>query len=349
MKTNQKPILSYRRITEITLLVLCAMVPFFVGNYVKQVLLFAFLLAYLCGAWNISGGYGGLVSFGHAAFVGIGAYATTILLVYYGLPGWVGMFVGGVLSAAVGYLLSWAICRFQVKGFYFCVSTILLAEILMSLVIRSRYFGRGMGIPFPSVTNVFNLQFINVEPYYYIALLLVCIIVIITRRIERSRLGWYLRATRQSEQASSALGIDVTKIKVVSMTLSAFLTGVGGGVYVLALRYCNPYDVFGLMLSNWLMAGTLLGGRGTVYGPIIGIAILTIVKEGLTFTAEMAGGLNSFALVLAVWGIILCLVAKFLPNGLGPWVQDRFNRRKHSDSINFGELSKQEDTIYVSE
>jgi branched-chain amino acid transport system permease protein len=180
-----------------------------------------------------------------------------------------------------------------------------------------------MGIPFPSVENAFNLQFIGVAPYYYIALLLVCLMILTTHQIERSRLGWYLRATRQSEQASSALGINVTKAKVVSMTLSAFLTGVGGGVYVLALRFCNPYDVFGLMFSTTLMLGTLLGGRGTVYGPIVGIFMLTAVKEGLTFVAEAAGGMNSFALVLAAWGIILCLVAKFLSNGIGPWIRNK--------------------------
>jgi branched-chain amino acid transport system permease protein len=152
---------------------------------------------------------------------------------------------------------------------------------------------------------------------------LVCFMIVITHHIERSRLGWYLRATRQSEDASSALGIDVTMVKVVAMTISAFLTGVGGGVYVLALRYCSPYDVFGIMFSTTLMLGTLLGGRGTVYGPIIGIAMLTAVKEALTFSAEALGGMSSFALVLVVWGVILCLVAKFLPNGIGRWIWNR--------------------------
>jgi len=326
MKSTEKNVFSYTLMAIIAVLLVCLVMPLFVGNYLKQVLLFAFILAYLCGAWNISGGYGGLVSFGHAAFVGIGAYSTTILLVYYGLPGWLGMLVGGVLSAFLGYLLSWAICRFQVKGFYFCISTILLAEILMGIAIRSRYFGRGMGIPFPAVTNAFNLQFVAVTPYYYIALFSVCLMILITHHIERSRLGWYLRATRQSEQASSALGINVTQVKVYSMTMSAFLTGVGGGIYVLALRFCNPYDVFGIMLSTNLMLGTILGGRGTVYGPIIGIGVLTVVKEGLTFTAEAVGGMNSFAVVLAAWGIILCLVAKFLPNGIGPWIRNSLGK-----------------------
>ncbi|HSB81696.1 MAG TPA: branched-chain amino acid ABC transporter permease [Candidatus Methylomirabilis sp.] len=301
-------------------------VPFYVGSYLTQVVLFGLVTAYLCGAWNISGGYGGLVSFGHAAFIGIGAYATAIPLVYYGLPGWLGMLLGGGISAAFGFVLTWTICRFHVKGFYFAVSTILFAEILMSIAARSRYLGRGMGVPLPSVANGFNLQFLGIIPYYYMALVLACCMVVITRQIERSRLGWYLRATRQSEDASAALGIDVTMVKVVAMTLSAFLTGVGGGVYVLALRYCSPYDVFGLMFSTTLMLGTLLGGRGTVYGPIIGIAMLTAVKEILTFTGEALGGISSFALVLVGWGVILCVVAKYLPNGIGPWIGNRVAR-----------------------
>ncbi len=320
---------SLKLIATITTLAFFLVVPFFVSDYLKQVILFAFIFAYLCGAWNIVGGYGGLLSFGHAAFIGLGAYTTTILLLYYGLPGWLGMFLGGLLSALLGYLLSRAICRFRVKGFYFAVGTILVAEILMSIAIRSRYLGRGMGITFPSVENPFNLQFLGIVPYYYIALLLVCLIILITHLIEKSRLGWYLRASRQSEEASSALGINVTKVKVASMTLSAFLTGVGGGVYVLALRFCSPYDVFGIMFSTTLMLGTLLGGRGTVYGPIVGIFVLTAVKEGLTFAAEAVGGVSSFALVLAAWGIILCLVAKYLSNGIVPWIRSKLLKRHH--------------------
>lgn len=314
---------SYTWIAPLVILLVFVLLPFFIGNYLRQVILFALITAYLCGGWNISSGYGGLLSFGHAAFIGIGAYATAVPLVYYGLPGWFGMLLGGLISAFFGYLLSWAICRFRVRGFYFAVSTILFAEILMSIAMRSRYLGRGMGIMLPPVTNAFNLQFAGVLPYYYIALLLACVMILITQEIERSRLGWYLRATRQSEEASAALGINVTMVKVVAMTLSAFLTGVGGGVYVLALRYCSPYDVFGIMFSTTLMLGTLLGGRGTVYGPIIGIAILTAVKEALTFSAEALGGMSSFALVLVGWGVILCLVAKYLPNGAGPWIWKR--------------------------
>jgi branched-chain amino acid transport system permease protein len=320
MKMAEKNALSYTLIAPGAILAVLLIIPIFVGSYLTQVILFGLITAYLCGAWNISGGYGGLVSFGHSAFIGIGAYATTIPLVYYGLPGWLGMLLGGAISAVFGYVLSWTICRFHVKGFYFAVSTILFAEILMSIATRSRYLGRGMGVSLPPVANAFNLQFLGVIPYYYMALLLVCVMILITRQIERSRLGWYLRATRQSEDASSALGIDVTMVKVVAMTASAFLTGVGGGVYVLALRYCSPYDVFGNMFSTTLMLGTLLGGRGTVYGPIIGIAMLTAVKEALTFSAEALGGMSSFALVLVGWGIILCLVAKYLPNGIGPWI-----------------------------
>jgi len=312
----------------IGLLALLAIVPFCLGNYLTQVILFGLITAYLCGAWNISGGYGGLVSFGHGAFIGIGAYATAIPLVYYGWPGWVGMLLGGAISALSGYLLSWTICRFHIKGFYFAVSTILFAEVLSAIATWSRYLGRGMGVPLPSVSNPFKLQFLGVVPYYYMGLGLACIMILITRQIERSRLGWYLRATRQSEDASAALGIDVTMVKVTAMTLSAFLTGIGGGVYVLALRYVSPYDVFGNMFSTTLMLGTLLGGRGTVYGPIIGIAMLTGVKEALTFAAEALGGVSSFALVLVGWGVILCLVAKFLPNGIGPWVRSALRRRR---------------------
>lgn len=341
MKTVQDNARSYRAVASISILLVFLVIPFFVGNYVTQVLLFGLITAYLCGAWNISAGYGGLVSFGHAAFIGIGAYATAIPLVYYDLPGWLGMLLGGAISAVFGYVLSWTICRFHVKGFYFAVSTILFAEILMSVATRSRYLGRGMGVPLPSVANAFNLQFLGVIPYYYMALLLACVMILITQQIERSRLGWYLRATRQSEDASSALGIDVTMVKVIAMTLSAFLTGVGGGVYVLALRYCSPYDVFGIMFSTTLMLGTLLGGRGTVYGPIIGIAMLTGVKEGLTFTAEALGRMSSFALVLVGWGIILCLVAKYLPNGIGPWLWSRVAKK----TVVGGELAVHPSTV----
>ena len=320
---NKRDIFSYKLIIGIFTLILFLIFPFFVGDYLTQVIVFAFITSYLCGAWNIAGGYGGLFSFGHAAFIGVGAYTTTILLLYYGIPGWIGMLLGGLLSACLGWLLSWTICRFRIKGFYFAIGSMLVAEILMAIVVRTRYLGRGMGITFPAINKPFNFQFIGIMPYYYLALIFVCLIILIAYSIERSRLGWYLRATRQSEEASSALGINVTRMKVVSMTLSAFLTGVGGGIYVLALRFCSPYDVFGIMFSVTLMLGTLFGGRATVFGPIVGTFMLTAVKEGLTFTAEATGGVSSFALVLVVWGIILCLVAKYLSKGIMPWVTDK--------------------------
>jgi branched-chain amino acid transport system permease protein len=313
----------YKVMIGIFILILFLILPFFIGAYLIQVMVFGFITSYLCGAWNIAGGYGGLFSFGHAAFIGVGAYTTTILLLYYGIPGWIGMLLGGSLSALLGWLLSWTICRFRIKGFYFAIGSMLIAEILMSIVVRTRYLGRGMGITFPAIDNPFNFQFIGIVPYYYIALVFVCLIILIAYSIERSRLGWYLRATRQSEEASSALGISVTRMKVVSMTLSAFLTGVGGGIYVLALRFCSPYDVFGIMFSVTLVLGTLLGGRATVFGPIVGTLMLTTVKEGLTFAAEAIGGVSSFALVLVFWGIILCLVAKYLSRGIVPWVTER--------------------------
>lgn len=324
---NKRDIFSYKLIIGIFTLTLFLIIPFFVGDYLIQTILFALIISFLCGAWNIAGGYGGLFSFGHAAFIGIGAYTTTVLLVYYGIPGWIGMLLGGLLSGCLGWLLSWTICRFRIRGFYFAIGSMLVAEILLSIVVRTRYLGRGMGITFPPIKNPFNLQFISVTPYYYLALVFVCLIILVAHLIESSRLGWYLRASRQSEEASSALGISVTKMKVVSMTLSAFLTGVGGGIYVLSLRFCSPYDVFGLMFSVTVMLGTLLGGRATVFGPIVGTFMLTAVREGLTFTAEAVGGISSFALVLAVWGIILCLVAKFLPRGIVPWVVDQLQKK----------------------
>jgi branched-chain amino acid transport system permease protein len=323
-KMNKRYFFSFRPIIGLLTLIFFLIIPFYVGDYLMQVLLFAFITSYLCGAWNIAGGYGGLLSFGHAAFIGVGAYTTTILLLYYEIPGWIGMILGGLLSAGLGWLISWTICRFQIKGFYFAIGSMLVAEILMSIVVRTRYLGRGMGITFPSINNAFNFQFITVIPYYYIALMFLCLIILIAYLIERSRLGWYLRATRQSEEASSALGINVTKMKVVSMGLSAFLTGVGGGLYVLALRFCSPYDVFGIMFSVTLMLGTLFGGRATVFGPIVGTFMLTAVKEGLTFVAEATGGISGFALVLAAWGVILCLVAKYLSRGIVPWVAETF-------------------------
>lgn len=344
MQKNDKQIRETRNsflvkvIAGIIILTFFVIVPFFAGTYVTQVILYAFITAYLCGAWNIAGGYGGLLSFGHAAFVGIGAYTTAVLLVYYGIPGWIGMLFGGLLGAFLGWLLAWSICRFKLKGFYFAVSTILLAETIGALVARTEYFGKGLGIVFPVIYKPFNLQFIGITPYYYLSLVLVCLSIIITYQVARSKLGWYLRATRQGEEASSALGVDVAKMKTVSMTLSSFLTGVGGGFYVLSLRYCSPYDVFGIMLSTILMLGTLLGGRGTVLGPIVGIFLLTAVKEGLAFASEAMGVTSSFAIVLVVWGAILCLIAKFLPNGLIPWIRGVFKKVAFSKEFALGSI-----------
>ena len=289
--------------------------PWMVSSYAVTVLIFIFFYAYLGQAWNIVGGYAGQLSAGHAAFVGVGGYAAALLSMHAGLTPWIGMWIGGMLAAALGAFIGYLGFRFGLRGFYFVLLTVAFAEICRVVALNVDAVGGALGLYISFTGNPRQFQFQDNRVYYYVALALMLGATALVWALERHRLGAYLTAIRQDEGACEALGIDSLRCKMVAMVLSSFLTGVGGTFYAFYLFSLQPNAVFGIPLSVEIIIRPIVGGAGTVLGPLLGSFILSPLAE-ISRTYFAQGGWSGVHLI--VYGLLLISVVLFLPRGAYP-------------------------------
>jgi branched-chain amino acid transport system permease protein len=299
--------------------------PAFTSSYTVTVFIFIFFYGYLGQAWNILGGYGGQLSAGHAAFVGVGAYATTLLSMNWGLSPWIGMLVGGTLAAGLGAVIGGLGFRFGLRGFYFVLLTVAFAEVCRIVTLNTEAMGGALGLYITFTGNPWQLQFRDNRAYYYVALALMLLATAVVAGVERSRLGAYLRAIREDEDAAEALGVDTVRYKLYAIVLSAFLTGLGGAFYANYLFSLQPNAVFGIPLSVDIIIRPVVGGAGTLLGPILGSFILSPLAEiaRIYFTRPGWAGLH-----LVVYGVLLIGVVLFLPRGVYPTLRRAWPRRR---------------------
>ena len=289
--------------------------PWMVSSYAITVLIFIFFYAYLGQAWNIVGGYAGQLSAGHAAFVGVGGYAAALLSMHAGLTPWIGMWIGGMLAAALGAFIGYLGFRFGLRGFYFVLLTVAFAEICRVVALNVDAVGGALGLYITFTGNPRQFQFQDNRVYYYVALALMLGATALVWALERHRLGAYLTAIRQDEGACEALGIDTFRCKMVAMVLSSFLTGVGGTFYAFYLFSLQPNAVFGIPLSVEIIIRPIVGGAGTVLGPLLGSFILSPLAE-ISRTYFAQAGWSGVHLI--VYGLLLISVVLFLPRGAYP-------------------------------
>ena len=305
----------------IALLVLIVL-PFLIPLFFIHILIMIFLFAMAGSAWNLIGGYAGQLSLGHAAFFGIGAYTSTMLLRSYGLSPWVGMIFGGCLAMAMSLLLG-AIC-FRLRGPYFAIATIGLAEVLRLLALHFRGWTNGaigLTIPFKGSAPLL-FQFASKVPYYFISLVFLILTILIVHRVENSRLGNYLLAIGQDQDAAEAIGVDSARAKRGAGYLSALITGMAGTFYAQYVYFIEPESVFGLGLSIQIALVAILGGVGTVWGPVVGAAII----ESLTQFTQYAFAGTIYGLEQIVYGSFLVVVILVRPLGVIQWVQNAYGR-----------------------
>jgi branched-chain amino acid transport system permease protein len=316
---------STRKTIDISLKVLVALVVFTLPLWMTsptylQILILLFFYAYLTTSWNLVGGFAGVLPLGHSAYVGIGAYTSSVLFITYGLSPWIGMFAGGIVAALVGLFIG--IPTLKLRGAYFALSTMAFGEGVRVLVENTMNLGpfaingpRGISIPLKLGTplqNLVNFQFVDKLPYYYIILIMLCIALLITWYISRIRPGFYILAGGEEPEAAQALGINVAKYKVRFMALSCFLTGLAGTFYAQLNLYFYPKGVLSLDFSFELAFIALIGGRGTIAGPVIGALLLRPVGEfSRMYLGSMLPGLH-----LVIYGLVLILVMLFQPRGL---------------------------------
>lgn len=286
--------------------------PFVVkDDYYANVLVLILIYAGLASSWNIIGGLAGQFSLGHSAFLGIGAYTSTILNNYLGISPWLGMLVGGGISVIVALLISYP--TFRMRGVFFAMSTLAVGETLRILLIFSRkYFPLPYSLSINYQPGFARMIFEDRASYALLAgaYLLVCLACVFV--LSRSYTGYYLRAIRDNDEAADAAGIPIRRYKLIAFLVSAFLTSIGGTLMAQYVLYIEPGTVFSIELSVDMPLMAILGGIGTILGPVIGAAILLPLREILV---EMLGGAASGA-HLVLYGFLLILIVVLLPHGL---------------------------------
>jgi branched-chain amino acid transport system permease protein len=315
---------SWAALAAVAVLLVFPAVPAVFGSYAVTVFTLIFFYGFLGQAWNIVGGYAGQLSAGHAAFVGLGAYTAAMLSLELGLTPWIGMWVGGAVSALLGAIIGYLGFRFGLRGFYFVLLTVAFAEVCRIVALNVEAIGGALGLYITFTGNPRQFQFQDNRAYYYIALALMLGATAVAALIERHRFGIYLAAIREDETACEALGVDAFKYKLLAMIISSFLTGVGGSFYAFYLFSLQPNTVFGIPLSVEIIIRPIVGGGGTLLGPILGSFILSPLAE-LSRHYFAAGGFAGGHLI--VYGLLLVVVVLFLPEGAYPYLRRRLGNR----------------------
>ncbi|MFP4482086.1 MAG: branched-chain amino acid ABC transporter permease [Thermovirgaceae bacterium] len=304
------------------------------NSLTMHVILMVFLMASMSQAWNIIGGYCGQVSFGHSVFFGIGAYGAGMAVVKYGLTPWPGMAVGVVLAAAAGVLISWPV--FRLSGHYFAIATFAIVEIFNRLFMVWYWVGGAIGLDY-SIQDQGLASFTWYQSkvgYYYGALIIFVIVFGIVRWMERHRIGYYLRAVREGQETAEALGVDSTKTKLCAMAVSAALAALCGAFFAQYNYRVDPPMVMSLDMSMKFVLVTILGGSGTLFGPLLGAAVLVPLQEYTrAFWGGMGGGVD-----LIIFGLLIIVVVVKQPRGIMGLMNDFVKwRRKKSMNQEGGE------------
>ena len=280
------------------------------SKFQLDVLTLIFFTAYIGQSWNILGGYAGQFSFGGVMFFGTGAYTSSILLTSFGVPPIIGIFAAIFMGAFLGLIVGYLSFRSGLRGSYFALITLAFAELLRVLANSVEFTGGGVGLFLTYAPGLHNLQFNSPTGFYYFSLVLLVISLAIAMWLERSRFGAQLVAIRENEDAAEALGIDTLKCKIYAIMIMGGMGGAAGTFYAQKYLYIDPPISYSIALSVEMLLVTIVGGMGTVFGPLVGSFFLHIVNEFARHFIDTPG------VSLIVYGFILILIISFLPNGL---------------------------------
>lgn len=309
-----------KRIFGFAVLVLALAFPLMVTQ--PTLVNFAILVlmgAQLGVAWNILGGYAGQVSLGHAMFYGIGAYTSSVLSVRFGLSPWLGMVAGGGLAGLFALLVGWP-C-FRLKGHYFAMATIAMAAIVEVMVTNWDYVEGAIGIYLPMTGSGWAAMVFtrSKTPYFYIALGLLLVSLAASQLLRTSYVGYYFRAIKEDPDAARSLGINLARYKLVAIVASAFLTAMGGSLYAQKELFIDPGSVLTGSLSIKIALIAILGGVGTLFGPVVGALVLIAIEE---FTRQIFGS-TGMGTDMIIYGGIIVVIAMFSPGGVAGLLAER--------------------------
>ncbi|WP_313701428.1 branched-chain amino acid ABC transporter permease [Achromobacter sp.] len=267
--------------------------------------------ALLSQAWNILGGYGGQLSFGHALFFGVGAYAQALGQLNLGLNPWLVLPGAIALGALVGVAVGGLTFRYGLKGSYFALVTLAFAEVFRILALSASFTGGGVGLMVPLQEGVANMQFGSRRGYIYLLLAFVLLALLVTAWLRHSRFGAYLQAVRDNEDAARAIGVNPLRVKLGGIALSAAFMSVAGAFYVQVFQYIDPGIAFGSAVSVEALVGAIVGGMGTLWGPLLGAVTLHALAD---LTRNLFGELPGISMV--IYGMVLILIVMFMPRGI---------------------------------
>lgn len=279
---------------------------FVTSNVVLNFLVFTLILAIAAQGWNLLGGYGGQYSFGHAAFFGMGAYMSAILQQRFGVNAYPAVAFGIAAATLLGYAIGAMVFRAGLRGSYFALVTLAFAEVLRILANATEITGGAAGLLISLNLGAGNLQFADRSSFLILGAVLLALAMLITLALEKSRLGAQLVAVRENEAAAAALGVDILAVKLRTISLSAALTGAAGALYAQYFLYIDSNIAFGTWISVEALLAPIIGGAGTVFGPLIGALILQGLSEGTKMLIGKIPGLD-----LIIFGVLLILVVRF--------------------------------------
>jgi branched-chain amino acid transport system permease protein len=281
-----------------------------------------YIYALMGQGWNILGGYAGQFSFGHSLFFGLGAYVSTLLFIHLGLSPWLGMLVSCMTGIVFGLFIGFLCFRYGLKGPFFALTMLAFAEIFQMIALGWKAVGGAMGLLIPLKGNSLALmQFVDKKPFYFITFWMVIGGLYLVWRLEGTRIGVCFLAVKENHEAAEALGVDTFQTQMIAMTISGGMTAMGGTLYAQYLLYIDPYSTFGINNSVEIMLRPVIGGPGTVLGPLLGSVLLTPLAEYTRVALQAYSGVH-----LMLYGVILVAVIMMLPDGLVGAARGFFHR-----------------------
>lgn len=275
--------------------------------------------------WNVIGGYCGQVSNGHSLFYGIGAYTVAITCQYWKISPWISIWLGAVISMVVAFIFGKPLLR--LKGHVFAISTMALAECALNIFVNWKWVGGATGVYIytKGVNEYLYMQFKNPLNYYYVFLIFVVAILVLIKILDKSKFFYYLRTIKGNEMAAESVGIDVAKYKNRAYIMSAAIVSIGGSLYAQFLLYIDPATIMTLNISMMIVLTAVMGGVGTVEGPILGAIVLTTISEYSRVYLGQYGGLD-----LILYGVLVILIVLFIPGGILSIFNKWFEKREAS-------------------
>ncbi|MDI6756123.1 MAG: branched-chain amino acid ABC transporter permease [Thermodesulfobacteriota bacterium] len=316
----------FSKLSLIILFAIIALFPhLFPSPYLIHIATLIFIWSFITTAWSYMGRFG-LVSLGHGAFLGLGAYTSSLLFNHYGLTPWIGLLLGGLMAVLFAIIIGYACFRFGVIGDYFALLTLALGQVVALTIIAFRDItGGSLGFTIKSKgTSLLYLQSEEKIHFYYLSLGFLILAMLIWKWIDRSKMQKALRAIGEDEIAASTLGIGIIRYKMIITMISAFMTAVGAVLYAQYVTYLNPFTLSGVMASLEIAFKAILGGMFTLWGPTVGTALIIALEEYIR--VSYGGKFVGFSQI--IYGAALVLLIIFLPKGIYGTLQQFFQRKK---------------------